>query len=91
MTRADRIASRGVEVTAVEPDAEMAELLARTTQGLPVEPVVVTFERFYTEWRFDLMYAAAAWHWTNPRTRWAKVVELLVPAGCSRCSAARPG
>jgi trans-aconitate methyltransferase len=84
-------ASRGVEVTAVEPDAEMAELLARTTQGLPVEPVVVTFERFYTEWRFDLMYAAAAWHWTNPRTRWAKVVELLVPAGCSRCSAARPG
>jgi hypothetical protein len=91
MTRADRIASRGVEATAVEPDAEMAELLARTTQGLPVEAVVVTFERFYTEWRFDLMYAAAAWHWTNPRTRWAKVVELLVPAGCSRCSAARPG
>jgi SAM-dependent methyltransferase len=74
-------ASRGVEVTALEPDAEMAELLAETTQRLPVKPVVVTFERFHTERRFDLVYAAAAWHWTNPRTRWAKVVELLVPGG----------
>jgi SAM-dependent methyltransferase len=74
-------ASRGVEVTALEPDAQMADLLARTTRGLPVAPVVVTFERFRTERRFDLVYAAAAWHWTDPRTRWAKVVELLVPGG----------
>ena len=74
-------ASRGVEVIALEPDAEMANLLARTTQGLPVEPVVATFERFRTEGRFDLVYSAAAWHWTDPRTRWAKVVELLVPGG----------
>ncbi len=74
-------ASPGVEVTALEPDAEMANLLARTTQGLPVEPVVATFERFRTERRFDLVYAAAAWHWTDPTTRWAKVVELLVPGG----------
>ena len=74
-------ASRGVEVTALEPDAEMADLLARTTRGLPVAPVVVTFERFRSERRFDLVYAAAAWHWTDPSTRWAKVVELLVPGG----------
>jgi hypothetical protein len=66
---------------ALEPDAEMADLLARTTQGLPVEPVVVTFEQFHTDRRFDLTYAAAAWHWTDPRTRWAKVIELLVPGG----------
>jgi len=74
-------ASRGLEVTAVEPDVEMADMLARTTQGLPVEPVVATFERFRTKRRFDLVYAAAAWHWTDPTTRWSKVVELLAPGG----------
>jgi len=74
-------ASCGIEVTALEPDAEMAKLLARMTQGLPVEPVVETFERFDTGRRFDLLYAAAAWHWTDPRTRWTKAVELLVPGG----------
>jgi hypothetical protein len=59
----------------------MASLLAWTTQGLPVEPVIATFERFGSERPFDLVYAAAAWHWTDPWTRWSKVVELLVPGG----------
>src|SRR5262249_35737960 len=71
----------GVEVTALEPDPQMAALLARTAQGLPVEPVVTTFERFRTGRRFDLVYAGAASHWPDPKTRWAKAVELLVPGG----------
>ncbi len=50
-------------------------------QGLPPEPVVATFERFRAKRRFDLVYAAAAWHWTDPTTRWSKVVELLAPGG----------
>jgi SAM-dependent methyltransferase len=74
-------AARGIEVTALEPDANMAMVLARTTHGLPVSPVVTTFEDFRSESRFDLVYAAAAWHWTNPATRWAQAVELLVPGG----------
>lgn len=74
-------ASAGIEVTALEPDRQMAALLIRTTQGLPVEPVVATFERFHTARRFDLVYSAAAWHWTDPQTRWAKAVDLLVPGG----------
>jgi len=60
-------ASRGIEVTALEPDADMAH--------------VSTFEEFRIESRFDLVYAAAAWHWTSPVTRWARAVELLVPGG----------
>jgi len=48
---------------------------------LPAEPVVATFERFRAKRRFDLVYAAAAWHWTDPTTRWSKVVELLAPGG----------
>jgi len=74
-------AARDIHVTALEPDAEMAHVLARTTRGLPVAQVLTTFEQFETTRRFDLVYAAAAWHWTDPATRWARAVELLVPGG----------
>jgi SAM-dependent methyltransferase len=74
-------ASRGVHVTALEPDAGMARVLQRTTRGLPVEGVVTTFERFETTRRFDLLYAAASWHWTDPGSRWARAVGMLAPGG----------
>ena len=74
-------AVRGIEVTALEPDADMAKVLVRVTHGLPVRPVVATYELFRTESRYDLVYAAAAWHWTNPATRWARAVQMLVPGG----------
>ncbi len=74
-------ASRGIQVIAVEPDPQMARVLERTTRGMPVEQVVTSFEQFDTARRFDLLYAAAAWHWTEPATRWAHAVELLVPGG----------
>lgn len=74
-------AARGIHVTALEPDPEMADVLVGTTRGMPVQPVVTTFERFETTERFDLLYAAAAWHWTDPATRWARAVELLAPGG----------
>jgi SAM-dependent methyltransferase len=74
-------ASRGIEVTALEPDPAMVQVLSRATHGLPVQTVVSTFEAFHADSRFDMVYAAAAWHWTNRVTRWAKAVELLVPGG----------
>ena len=74
-------ASRGVAVTALEPDDDMAGVLDRTTHGLPVTSVRTTFEAFTTDRRFDLVYAAAAWHWTDPATRCARAVDLLVPGG----------
>jgi SAM-dependent methyltransferase len=74
-------AARGIAVTALEPDAEMARVLKRTTQGMPVQTVLSTLESFATGSRFDLVYAAAAWHWTDPASRWARAVELLVPHG----------
>lgn len=74
-------AARGIEITALEPDAKMAAVLTSVTQGLPVRTAVTTFEDFRTESRFDLVYAAAAWHWTSPVTRWTQAVGLLVPGG----------
>lgn len=76
-----RFAARGIPVTALEPDARMAALLSTTTEGLPVEPVLSTFENFQTPRRFDLLYAAASWHWTEPAHRWSHAAELLVPGG----------
>jgi SAM-dependent methyltransferase len=75
------VAARDVEVVAVEPDPDMADVLRETTRGLPVEVAVTTFEGFAATGRFDLVYAAAAWHWTDPATRWARAVELLLPGG----------
>jgi len=74
-------AGRGIDVTALEPDAQMAKVLARVTHGLPVRLKAMTFEQFHSEVRFDLVYAAAAWHWTSPTTRWTHAAELLVPGG----------
>jgi SAM-dependent methyltransferase len=75
------IAGRGIEVTALEPDPGMASVLARTTDGLPVRTVGVTFEQYTTDSRYDLVYSAAAWHWTDPATRWSRAAALLVPGG----------
>jgi SAM-dependent methyltransferase len=74
-------ARRGMAVTAQEPDADMARVLDRATHGATVTSAITTFEAFRTEERFDLVYAAAAWHWTDPVTRWARAAELLRPGG----------
>lgn len=74
-------ASRDIHVTAIEPDAEMARVLTGCTRGMPVEPVVTTFEEFESACQFDLVYAGAAWHWTDPATRWTRAVDLLAPGG----------
>lgn len=74
-------AARGVKVVALEPDPEMLGVLRRSTRYLPVDAVLATLEEYQTERAFDLVFAAAAWHWTDPETRWARAVRLLMPGG----------
>jgi len=74
-------AARGIAVTALEPDVDMAQVLRQTTRGMPVELVATTFEHLDTACRFDLLFAAAAWHWIDPTTRWTRAVDLLAPGG----------
>jgi len=75
-------ASRGVAVTAVEPDAAMASVLTRVCAGLPVTTVVGSFEDIdLPDEPFDIVYAAAAWHWTDPGTRWSRAAALLRDGG----------
>ena len=78
-------AGRGIAVTAVEPDPAMAAVLLRTTAGLPVEVLQVPFEDLLSRPRVDLLYSAAAWHWTDPATRWKRAARLLPPGGIFAC------
>ena len=73
-------ASRGIRVTALEPDAEMFAVLQRETAGMPVEPVLSTFEE-YDGPSVDLVYAAAAMHWVDPAARWTHAADLLREGG----------
>jgi SAM-dependent methyltransferase len=72
---------RGLDVTACEPDPAMLAVLVRETAGLPVRPALSTFEDFRAEEPYDLLYAAASWHWTAPETRWSYAAELVRAGG----------
>ena len=73
-------ASRGIHVTALEPDPEMCTVLTRETLAMPVSPVHTTFEE-YDGKPCGLVYAAAAMHWTEPASRWRRVHDLLEEGG----------
>ncbi|MFD7581952.1 class I SAM-dependent methyltransferase [Kitasatospora sp. NPDC059817] len=73
-------AGRGVDVTATEPDAAMLAELRRTAPP-NVRTVRAAFEDLRPGGTYDLVYAAAALHWTRPEGRWSRVAELLEPDG----------
>lgn len=73
-------AAAGVTVTATEPDGAMlAELRKHVPAG--VRTVRAAFEDLRPGARYDLVYAAAALHWTTPEGRWSRVAALLEPGG----------
>jgi len=78
--KATRLFERaGVRVTATDPDAAMlAEL---RTQVPNARTVHAAFEAFPLGESFELVYCAAALHWTRPEGRWSRVAALLQPDG----------
>jgi trans-aconitate methyltransferase len=77
------LAALGCSVTAIEPGAGLAALARRRLAAFPnVEVENSTFE----EWddggrRFDVLVAAAAWHWVDPSIGWRRAHEVLHPGG----------
>ncbi len=73
-------AQRGVRVTATEPDGAM---LAELVKHVPasVKTVQARFEDLQPDEHYDLVYAAAALHWTKPEGRWSRMAALLEPGG----------
>jgi GNAT superfamily N-acetyltransferase/SAM-dependent methyltransferase len=73
-------ASHGIHITATEPDAAMLAVLQKTARR-NVTPVNAAFEDLKPGQTYDLVYVAAALHWTRPEGRWERVAALLEPHG----------
>jgi SAM-dependent methyltransferase len=79
--KATRLFARRIpRLTAIEPDAQM---LAELRRHVPTTVVTSqsTFEDFDSAEPFDLVFAAASMHWTEPEGRWARVAKALRPGG----------
>ncbi len=72
-------AARGLTVTATDPDAAMLAELRTHVPG--VTTVRASFEELRLTTTYDLVYAAAALHWTQPEGRWERAGARLVPGG----------
>ncbi|RNI19910.1 class I SAM-dependent methyltransferase [Flexivirga caeni] len=72
-------ARQGVSVIATEPDIEMLAELHRQVPG--VRTIAAPLEGLPPLGLVDLVFAAAALHWTEPAGRWDRIAGLLVPGG----------
>lgn len=77
-------AQRDIAVTATEPDAAMLRELRKHVPST-VTIVRAAFEDLTLRVSYDLVFAAAAMHWTDPVSRWGRVAALLVPGGTFAC------
>lgn len=75
------VASRGVQITALEPDPAMALVLRQRVAGLAVNIAIASLESYEPEEPVDLVYSAQAFHWTAPETRWTRTAAALRPGG----------
>jgi SAM-dependent methyltransferase len=77
-------AARGLAMTCVEPDPEMAAVLsAKVAHNADLRVEVATFE----DWsaartaEFDGLVSGQAWHWTDPSTRWDNAAAAVRSGG----------
>ena len=77
------LAALGYTVVAVEPGETLAALARQHLQAFPkVEIETTTFEQWVDhDRRFDLLVAAASWHWVDPLIGWRRAHVVRVPGG----------
>jgi len=75
-----RLVERGLEVVAVDPDAQMLAQLHVDVPGVPT--FAGTGERLpLPDASLDLVVLAQAWHWVDPERASAEVGRVLAPGG----------
>lgn len=75
-----RLVERGLDVVAVDPIAEMLELLTRSLPGTPA--MLGTAEQIpLPDNSVDAVLVAQAWHWFDPQQAVAEVARVLRPGG----------
>jgi SAM-dependent methyltransferase len=77
------LAALGLSVTAVEPGAGMAALALQRLAGFDNVRVE---ESAFEDWddrgrRFDMLLAAASWHWVDPAVGWPRAHRVLRSGG----------
>lgn len=73
-------ASRGIVVTATDPDPSMLGELRKHVPAT-VSVALAAFEDLPLTRSYDLLFAAASLHWTAPEHRWTRAAALLNPDG----------
>jgi SAM-dependent methyltransferase len=79
-----QFARRGIAVHAVEPGAEMAELIRHKFDGSGLDVTVETADLEAAQLQsqsFELVYASTSWHWLTPGVRWTIVAGAIKPGG----------
>jgi SAM-dependent methyltransferase len=74
----------GVAVDAVEPGADMADVIREKFDGSALEVTVQTADFESAELEpcyYDLVLASTSWHWLTPGVRWQRVADVLKPGG----------
>jgi SAM-dependent methyltransferase len=76
------LAAHDLDVTAVEPDPQMAEVLDEHIRGNDnVRVVISSFEDWRPGRTFDGVIGAQSWHWTLPEQRYVRAAEALRAGG----------
>jgi SAM-dependent methyltransferase len=76
------LVARGLQVTAVEPGANLTALAARASEGPgELEFVHARFEDARLGAQFPAVFSATAFHWIDPDVSWRKAAESLNPGG----------
>ena len=73
-------AAAGIDVLATDPDAGMLAELRRHVPAR-VRTLQAPLEEIAATTTYDLVFAAASLHWTDPVGRWERVAALLGPGG----------
>jgi len=74
-------ARRGASIVAIEPGPSLAAVLRKNVAGHDVVVEDTTFEAWPIAQRFDVVMAAQAIHWIDPRVRYVKPAAVLAPGG----------
>jgi SAM-dependent methyltransferase len=74
-------AARGIDLTCIELDPRMADVLRRKVDRPGVTIVVGPFESWQSDRGYGLLYSAQAWHWIDPDRRVDLAHAALAPGG----------
>jgi SAM-dependent methyltransferase len=78
------LAAQGMDITCLELGGDLVAAARRNLAGFPnVDVVHADFETWEPapDARFDLVFAATAWHWIDPAIRLRQAADLLRPGG----------